>query len=58
MKKHLEMPPLRFESLGVEVSLQVEEVVRHTLEKDVFARTPSVEALVAELREAVNSAVH
>jgi formylglycine-generating enzyme required for sulfatase activity/serine/threonine protein kinase len=53
MKKHLTLPPPSFKSTGVEVSPQLEAAVRHALEKEIAARTPSVEAFVAELREAV-----
>src|SRR5580765_1540041 len=52
MKKHLTLPPPSFKSVGVEVSPQLEAVVRHALEKETVARTPSVEAFVKELREA------
>src|SRR6266550_7736665 len=53
MKKHLTLPPPTFKSTGVDVSPQLEAAVRHALEKEILARTPSVEAFVAELREAV-----
>ena len=55
MKKHLTLPPPSFQSGGVHVPPRVEAVVRHALEKEVEARTPSVEAFLAELRDAVNS---
>src|SRR5438552_3861484 len=55
MKKHLTLPPPSFQSGGVQVPPQVEAVVRHALEKEVAERTPSVEAFLAELRDAVNS---
>lgn len=55
MKKHLTIPPPSFQSLGVHVPPQVEAVVRHALEKEVETRTPSVEALLSELREAISS---
>lgn len=55
MKKHLTLPPPSFASMGVEVAPQIEAVVRHALEKEVSARTPSVEAFIAELREAVGA---
>jgi len=55
MKKHLTLPPPSFQSGGVQVPPQVEAVVRHALEKEVTERTPSVEAFLAELRDAVNS---
>jgi formylglycine-generating enzyme required for sulfatase activity/serine/threonine protein kinase len=53
MKKHLTLPPPSFKSHGIEVSPQLEAVVRHALEKEIVARTPSVEAFVAELKDAV-----
>ncbi|MBC8031390.1 MAG: SUMF1/EgtB/PvdO family nonheme iron enzyme [Pyrinomonadaceae bacterium] len=56
MKKHLTLPVPSFNSMGVDVAPQIEAVVRHALEKEVSARTPSVEAFVAELREAVSAA--
>jgi serine/threonine-protein kinase len=53
MKKHLTLPPPTFKSAGVDVSPQLEAVVRHALEKEIGARTPSVEVFIKELREAV-----
>lgn len=53
MKKHLTLPPPSFRSVGVEVSPRIEEVVRHALAKEIDERTPSVEAFIAELKEAV-----
>src|SRR6185437_13506219 len=53
MKKHLTLPPPSFKSNGVDVSPQLEAAVRHALEKDISARTPSVEAFITELRQAV-----
>jgi formylglycine-generating enzyme required for sulfatase activity/serine/threonine protein kinase len=53
MKKHLTLPPPSFRSAGVEVPPRLEAVVRHALEKEISARTPSVEAFIAELKEAV-----
>jgi len=53
MKKHLTLPPPSFKSAGIEVSPQLEAVVRHALEKEIAARTPSVEAFVNELKQAV-----
>jgi flagellar biosynthesis GTPase FlhF len=55
MKKHLTLPPPRFRSVGVDVSPRVEAVVFHALEKELYARPLTVEAFVAELREAVAS---
>jgi len=53
MKKHLTQPPPSFRSAGVEVPPRLEAVVRHALEKEISARTPSVEVFIAELKEAV-----
>ncbi|MEP6637320.1 MAG: SUMF1/EgtB/PvdO family nonheme iron enzyme, partial [Acidobacteriota bacterium] len=53
MKKHLTLPPPSFKSTGVEVPARLEAVVRHALEKETSARTPSVEVFIAELRDAV-----
>jgi formylglycine-generating enzyme required for sulfatase activity len=53
MKKHLTLPPPSFKSVGITVSPQLEAVVRHALEKEISARTPSVAAFIAELRAAV-----
>lgn len=55
MKKHLTLPPPSFNSMGVAISARLEEVVRHALEKEVSARTPSVEVFMSELREAVSA---
>ena len=56
MKKHLTLPVPSFNSMGVSIAPEIEKVVRHALEKEVEARTPTVEAFIAELREAVNLA--
>src|SRR5215213_823598 len=53
MKKHLTAEPPAFASLGVDVPAQVEQVVRHALEKDADNRPQTVEAFIAELRDAV-----
>src|ERR1044071_6936152 len=53
MKKHLTLPVPTFQSVGVNISPKLEGVVRHALEKEVSARTPSVEVFVAELRAAI-----
>ncbi|HYJ88402.1 MAG TPA: SUMF1/EgtB/PvdO family nonheme iron enzyme, partial [Pyrinomonadaceae bacterium] len=55
MKKHLTLPPPSFKSVGVEVSPRVEAAVYHALEKEVEARTPSVEQFLTELRAAVEA---
>jgi formylglycine-generating enzyme required for sulfatase activity len=53
MKKHLTLPPPTFKSAGVDISPQLEAVVNHALEKEISARTPSVEAFISELKQAV-----
>jgi formylglycine-generating enzyme required for sulfatase activity/serine/threonine protein kinase len=55
MKKHLTLPPPSFKSVGVDVSPRVEAVVFHALEKEVEARTATVEDFLAELRSAVEA---
>jgi formylglycine-generating enzyme required for sulfatase activity/serine/threonine protein kinase len=56
MKKHLTLPVPTFKSMGVDVSPRIEAVVRHALEKEISARTASVEAFLTELKEAVAEA--
>ena len=58
MKKHLTLPPPSFQSIGVQIDPAIEAVVRHALEKEVAARTPSVGEFLIELRNAVNSTPH
>jgi serine/threonine-protein kinase len=53
MKKHLTQSPPSFQSVGVDVAPRIEAVVYHALEKDPAARIPTVDAFIAELREAV-----
>ena len=55
MKKHLTLPPPNFKSVGVDISPRVEAAVFHALEKEVEARTPTVEAFLIELRAAVEA---
>jgi formylglycine-generating enzyme required for sulfatase activity len=55
MKKHLTLPPPSFQSMGVSVPPQIEAVVRHSLEKEVQDRVPSVDSFLKELRAAMNS---
>jgi len=52
MKKHLTQPPPTMQSMGVDVPPAIEAVVRHALEKEVAARTPSVEVFLTELSAA------
>ena len=53
MKKHVSDPAPRFIELGVTIAPEIEAAVLHTLQKEKEQRTASVEALVAELREAI-----
>ncbi|HBE82939.1 MAG: SUMF1/EgtB/PvdO family nonheme iron enzyme [Blastocatellia bacterium] len=53
MKKHISDPAPRFAEMGVSVSPEVEAAVLHTLQKDKEKRTPSVEVLISELKEAI-----
>ena len=53
MKKHISDPPPTFAELNIPLSLEVEQAVRHTLQKEKEQRTASVEHLIAELRTAV-----
>jgi formylglycine-generating enzyme required for sulfatase activity/serine/threonine protein kinase len=55
MKKHLTESPPSLKSRGVTVPHQIEAVVRHALAKEVGERTPSVEAFLKELNDAVSS---
>jgi serine/threonine protein kinase/formylglycine-generating enzyme required for sulfatase activity len=53
MKKHLTAAPAPLSSLGVSVPPTIEAVVRHALEKDADNRPQTVDAFIAELRDAV-----
>lgn len=53
MKKHISDPPPSFASVGMSVSPEVEAAVMHTLQKEPDKRTPTVEKLVEELKDAV-----
>ena len=53
MKKHLTDPPTSFAEMKVNISPEIEKVVRHALEKDPENRTPTVEQFVEELRNAI-----
>lgn len=53
MKKHISDPPPTLADAGVSVSPEIEQAVRHTLEKNPEKRTPSVEAFISELRAAI-----
>jgi serine/threonine protein kinase/formylglycine-generating enzyme required for sulfatase activity len=53
MKKHISDPPPSFAAVGVSMSPEIEIAVMHTLEKEPDRRTPTVEKLVEELKEAI-----
>ncbi|HEY2866321.1 MAG TPA: bifunctional serine/threonine-protein kinase/formylglycine-generating enzyme family protein [Pyrinomonadaceae bacterium] len=53
MKKHISDPPPAFAELGISVSPEVEQAVRHTLQKEPDKRTSTVEDLVEELKNAI-----
>lgn len=53
MKKHISDPPPTFAELGITMPPGVEEAVRHTLQKEKENRTPTVEAMISELKNAV-----
>ena len=53
MKKHISDPPPTFSEIGVNLSPELEAAVRHTLQKEKENRTPTVEAMISELREAI-----
>lgn len=57
MKKHLsdDVPPLS--DHGVQIAPQIESAIRHTLEKEPENRTPSVEQMVSEFRNALSSSL-
>ncbi len=56
MKKHLTSDVPSFESKGYDIPLQIENVVRHALEKEPDDRTPSADDFSRELREAMTNA--
>src|SRR6185369_9533274 len=56
MKKHLTSDVPSFESRGFDIPLQIENVVRHALEKEPQDRTPSADDFARELRDAMASA--
>src|SRR6185436_2118353 len=56
MKKHLTSDVPSFESRGYEVPIQIENVVRHALEKEPADRTSSADEFSRELREAMATA--
>src|SRR5262245_12858619 len=56
MKKHLTSDVPSFASKGIDVPPQIENVVRHALEKEAAHRTQSAEEFSKELREAMSLA--
>ena len=53
MKKHISDPAPTFASMGTTVTPELEAAVMHTLQKEKDKRTPSVEVMISELREAI-----
>jgi serine/threonine protein kinase/formylglycine-generating enzyme required for sulfatase activity len=53
MKKHISDPPPPFSISGTTVQPEIEAAVMHTLAKEKDRRTPSVEAMISELKEAI-----
>jgi serine/threonine-protein kinase len=56
MKKHLTSDVPSFESRGFDIPFEIENVVRHALEKEPADRTPSADDFARELREAMAAA--
>ncbi len=55
MKKHLTDEPVPMSEYGVRVPVRFERAILHTLEKDPDRRTPTVEQMIGELKEALIS---
>jgi len=53
MKKHISDPPPTIASFGIASSPELEAAVARTLEKDPQRRTPTVEAMIADMTNAV-----
>jgi serine/threonine-protein kinase len=53
MKKHISDPPPPFAVSGTVMAPEIEAAVMHTLAKEKDKRTSSVEAMIAELKEAI-----
>ncbi|HXF43420.1 MAG TPA: bifunctional serine/threonine-protein kinase/formylglycine-generating enzyme family protein [Pyrinomonadaceae bacterium] len=53
MKKHISDPPPSFSEMGIQIAPALEAAVMHTLAKEKDKRTPSVDVMIAELREAI-----
>ncbi len=57
MKKHISDPAPTLAAAGLNVSPELERAVAHSLQKDPDKRTPSVDAMVDELREAIQPGI-
>lgn len=57
MKKHISDPAPSLAAAGLNVSPDLERAVQHALQKDPKKRTPSVEVMVDELRDAIQPVV-
>ncbi len=53
MKKHISDPAPTLTAAGLQVSPELEKAIAHTLEKNPEKRTPTVDVMVDELREAI-----
>lgn len=53
MKKHISDPPPTFAEVGLDVQPELEQAIRHALQKEPDKRTPNVEAFVEELKNAI-----
>jgi serine/threonine-protein kinase len=53
MKKHISDPPPAFAEVGLDVAPDLELAIRHALQKEPARRTPTVEAFVEELKNAI-----
>ena len=53
MKKHISDPPPTFAEVGLDVPPELEMALRHALQKEPDKRTPTVEAFVEELKNAI-----
>ncbi len=58
MKKHLSDPPPAFSERGTDLPREIEQAVRHSLEKDRERRTLSAQALIDELHEAIGGSMN
>ena len=58
MKKHISDPAPTLADFGITVSRDIELALQHTLVKDPAHRTPTVEEMVEEFRDAVHPGMH